>query len=483
PRLAAVFVALALAGLTFHSFLDEIPLWGFVTDFLTVVVIGGLGIWAMERGRVEARLAAENEALAAERLREVKRTRVLAEAGQVFSSSLELQRVLQAVVEKATAEELGDFGVLFMLDEADGSLRLEAMQARDPDFRERAVRYLTRVPLDVGVASVVVRTGKPVMISEVSRAELTPKMRILLDALNTISIVSVPVLVKNKVIGVLTIGITHGERRFEQEDLLLAQELATLAAASIDNARLYAAQESLIEQLNEAKREREQFLGMITHEISGILTVLSGYAQLLSRPEKRRPELIDKAAPTILEQSKRLSRLVTDLQDVSRIERGKFEVYKSECDLVSLARRVLEEQQLLSGDHKLVLESAVDSLPGNWDCDRLSEAVSNLVRNAVNYSPEGREVKVAITPRDSHAQLAVTDRGIGISAEDLGRLFRPYSRLDRTKQVKGTGLGLFITKAIVEAHDGSIAVESEPGKGSTFVIMLPRQEGNGKDGD
>lgn len=253
------------------------------------------------------------------------------------------------------------------------------------------------------------------------------------------------------------------QTRLARENALLAEERRREAERM----------RALARQLEEAKGEREQFLAMVTHEIRGVVAVLSGYAQLFARPEGRRPEMLERMAVVVPGQVQRLTRLVNDLQDASRIERGTFEIHRAQCELVGLARNVIDEQRSRTTRHRLLLESQVDELQGHWDCDRLAQVLSNLVRNAIDYSPGGGEVKVAITPADDRVQVSVSDQGVGMTSEDVKRLFQPYSRLEHVPAVRGTGLGLYISKAIVEAHGGAISVQSQPGRGSTFTFTLP----------
>ncbi|MCL4464559.1 MAG: HAMP domain-containing histidine kinase [Chloroflexi bacterium] len=229
----------------------------------------------------------------------------------------------------------------------------------------------------------------------------------------------------------------------------------------------------LVQENTKLAAEREQFLRMVIHEIRGVVTVLSGYSQLLARPQGLRPEVLDRMVAAVPDQTQRLTRLVDDLQDLSSMERGRFEIRRVRCDLLALARGVVDVQQGRADRHQILLDAETGSLVGVWDCDRLGQVLSNLIRNAVNYSPEGGEIRVSLGATDSRAAVSVTDQGVGIAAEDLPRLFRPYSRLERTLAVKGTGLGLVIAKAIVEAHGGSIQVRSQLGKGSTFTFTLP----------
>lgn len=252
-----------------------------------------------------------------------------------------------------------------------------------------------------------------------------------------------------------------------------AEQARRQARLARENARLYEHQAELVGELNEARRAREQSLGMVTHEIAGVVTALSGYAQLIERPEGRRSEVLERTVEVIPAQMQRLRRLVRDLQDLSRLERGQFDINPTRCDLVALARQVVAELHTDADDHNLTLSTSLDRLPGEWDCDRVAQVLSNLVRNAVNYSPEGSQVQVAVDLEDGRARVSVIDQGVGIAPEEIPRLFRLYSRLERMQEVKGTGLGLYISKAIVEAHGGSIGVRSEPGKGSTFFFTLP----------
>jgi len=257
----------------------------------------------------------------------------------------------------------------------------------------------------------------------------------------------------------------------------LASQNAELAATREREAErvkaLYQRQEKLLAELEQARIERDQFLGMVSHELKGALTVISGYAQLAGRCGGEGQPSCDRVAAILPVQVKRLGRLVDDLQNLSRLQRGRFELNRVRCDLVSLARRVVEEQQETTLRHSIEFRTSLETAPGLWDCDRLSQVVGNLVANAINYSPHGGDIVVSVDRVDGEVELQVRDHGIGMSPEDIPRLFSPYSRLERTRQTKGSGLGLYICKQIVEAHGGRIGVESALDRGSTFTVRLP----------
>jgi signal transduction histidine kinase len=140
---------------------------------------------------------------------------------------------------------------------------------------------------------------------------------------------------------------------------------------------------------------------------------------------------------------------------------------------LEIARRVISIHQAATIGHQLILD-APEQLEGEWDGERVSQLLTNLVSNAIKYSPAGGEVRVAVREMAGQAVVSVSDQGIGLSGDQIERLFQPFTRLYSGRDIKGTGLGLYICKAIVEAHAGRIWVESTPGQGTTFTVTLPR---------
>jgi signal transduction histidine kinase len=172
-----------------------------------------------------------------------------------------------------------------------------------------------------------------------------------------------------------------------------------------------------------------------------------------------------------------MQRLVEDLFVAAQLGEGQFKLKPGPMDLAECIRQVVAEQQARASRHHLVVDGP-SSLTGTWDEGRVRQMLTNIISNAVKYSPEGGEVRVAFSRANGLARVEVSDQGPGISEEDLSRLFQPFARLDRAKPVAGTGLGLFISKGIVESHGGRIWVDSEIGRGSTFVITLPDRLGD-----
>jgi signal transduction histidine kinase len=258
-----------------------------------------------------------------------------------------------------------------------------------------------------------------------------------------------------------------------------------LAAAVLDRRRAESTIRATEEQLrrveqrraDEAEAARDQlreFMGMVVHDLRGPLTVTNGYAQILHRRLKALENADDREIVKIENSVATMRRLVDDLLDSTRIGAGRFVINPAPMDLVAIVFKTVEEQAELASEHHFVIE-APDQLRGTWDAERLSQILSNLLSNAVKFSPSGTEVRVTVTPTDKTVLLAVADHGKGISPAQQELLFQPFARLNNQRSASGTGLGLYITKGIVEAHGGRIWVTSQPEHGSTFFVELPCQ--------
>jgi signal transduction histidine kinase len=234
--------------------------------------------------------------------------------------------------------------------------------------------------------------------------------------------------------------------------------------------------------LKEVDRIKDEFLSVASHELKTPLTPLLGLTQLMLRSlDRGRPPAPNQLAAnlrSIHRQATHMSELVNDLLDVSRIQAGRLELHLHPLDLVALAAEVLERFQSLqaaSDPRRLRLQTPEQSLTGAWDRTRLDQVLTNLVSNAIKYSPAGSEVKLSIEPRGERVRISVRDEGIGVPKHELARLFEPFFRASNAsvRNYSGVGLGLHITREIVTLHGGTISVESEESKGSTFIVDLP----------
>jgi signal transduction histidine kinase len=239
-------------------------------------------------------------------------------------------------------------------------------------------------------------------------------------------------------------------------------------------------------ELEEVDRLKTQFLSMASHELRTPLTAVSGFIQVarrrLTRASDRRDpvdwkEEATRAAETLelaQRQSRRLARLVDELLDVSRLQLGRVEMRRSEIDLVSSLNEVVERLRLLNTTHAFEFTDHAKTATVLADRDRIDQVFENLLNNAVKYSPGGGTVAVTIGREDGEVHVSVTDRGIGISPEELDQVFNLFYRSPdpRAGHVGGLGLGLYISREIVTRHGGKLWAESS-GQGSTFHVTLP----------
>jgi signal transduction histidine kinase len=226
-------------------------------------------------------------------------------------------------------------------------------------------------------------------------------------------------------------------------------------------------------------QQREEFLAIAAHELRTPLTTLRGYTQICERLLAQSTLDRDRLGRThaaLQHQVGRLEGLVADLLDATRLQHGQLALRRQPMDLTELARRVLEqvaEAPEWTPRHTLHLDAPLPVV-GEWDGDRLEQVLTNLVSNALKYSPDGGVVRVAVAADGALAVVTVSDQGIGIAPGDQTRLFQPFGRGERAgRRIQSMGLGLYITAQIVARHGGTIAVESTPGRGSTFAVRLP----------
>ena len=228
--------------------------------------------------------------------------------------------------------------------------------------------------------------------------------------------------------------------------------------------------------LEEAQRQREEFISMVTHELNQPVTSIRAYAQLLGRPGLT-PERQDRARESIVSETRRLERLTRDLADASRMAAGRFQVALGSYDLAEIVREQVELARARAEQHTIRFEGPADAPPSLCDRDRVAQVVSNLLANAMKYTPGG-EIRVRIDVEDTRALITVRDQGPGIPPERLEDIFEPHVRLPggasaSGERPKGSGLGLYIARGIVEAHGGRIWAENSPAGGASFTFCLP----------
>jgi signal transduction histidine kinase len=319
----------------------------------------------------------------------------------------------------------------------------------------------------------VFRSGKSELIADLQTVDLSQephggKYKAAQDQGGQ-SILSVPLIAGGQVLGVITLGAAKDRRPYDSDDVSLVEEVAGKAALALSNARLYGA-------LQEADHRKEEFLGLLGHELRNPLAGIRNAVTLLRRRADQ-PDQVARWVDVIDRQQLLLSRLVDDLLDVSRINSGKIDLIAQPIDLAAIVRDGIDaamHSQDLSA-FQVSLQVTAEPIVVHGDAVRLAQIVSNLLDNARKYNlPNGR-ITVTLTSHGQSAELAIADTGVGIDAQALATIFEPFEQLsvgDRTRA--GLGLGLTLVKRLTEMHGGTIRAESPgPGQGSVFRLQLP----------
>ncbi len=409
-----------------------------------------------------------------------RRNEFLATASEILASSLNYREtlgrlarfVVPEVADLCTVTVIGQDEVVRMIASSGSSSELEAMVALQR-------RYFPRPLQDCPSVKSVAESGLSQLIDPFSPRFIEqesggPEHFELLQHANLVSGMRVPLKSGGRAIGMISFWLSNTERRFKSEDLTLAEDLAHRAALATDNAWNY-------EEARKAIGARDEFISIASHELKTPLTTVKGYVQLLRRhinDVSADRERVNRTFSQLQDQVIRFEELVDELLDVSRIQGGRIPLNYEHCNLSYLVSQVVErvgqafEQET---PHKLVF-FAPAPVWGHWDASRLDQVVTNLMSNAVKYSPVGSEIRVEVRGRDAEAEIVVTDDGIGISADDVNRVMQPFTRgVGASEIAPGAGLGLYIAHEIVRRHGGTLSIRSEPGHGSTFTVRLPRE--------
>jgi signal transduction histidine kinase/DNA-binding response OmpR family regulator len=398
-------------------------------------------------------------------------SRFLADASEQLSKSLDVQITLDTIARLAIPD-LADWAALHVHEHQ--GFRLASLYHAHGN--EEAVReMLHRYPLSPDLPHAyphVIRTGQAELIPEFSEEVLASiasgaeNLR-LLRMLMLKSQICVPLTIRGESRAALTLAFAETNRRYGPEDLTHAMELASRCAMAMENAHLF-------HQAQQAVGLRDEFLSIASHELRTPLSTIQLILQSLEGTARKlnSNELLPKIQ-RVLRQVARLAELVTKLLDVTRIGAGQLQLEIEELDFVPVVREIVErfaEPALAAGSPLRI--HVPHSLIVRADRSRLDQVVTNLLSNAIKFGA-GKPVDLTLQGDASRLQLTVRDHGIGIPPEYLFRIFNRFERAVSTRHYGGLGLGLYITRRIVEAHGGTIHVDSAPGAGAAFTINLP----------
>jgi len=457
-----------------------------------------IGVLTLARTRPDGRYGATDLAVAEELC---DRAAVAIENARLFEASerrgreghamAEVARVLAETLDPALVWQRIAAGVRALLDDAPSA----ALYYLESSGEVRAVAVSTetgvhfdwthRLPKGAGMVGLAIRKRVVVAAEDVleyPEVVYPPDARARLERSAYRSLLAVPLIVQERVLGALAVGAEHG-RRFTEQEIELVSAFADHAAVACDNARLFEEAQRRRTQAEEAQgraeeanRTKDEFLAVLSHELRTPLTAILGWVRMLLAgrlPAAR----VGEALAAIDRNTRVQTRLIDDLLDVSRIVAGKIEIERRPVDLATVVSEVVTSAR--QDRHAAALLSEVVIEPDSTvlgDRERLHQVVTNLVANAVKFTPGGGRVDVRLHRAGQDVELIVSDTGEGISADELPHIFGRFHQVDRsnTRRHGGLGLGLAIVRHLVQAHGGSVhATSAGRGLGACFMVRLP----------
>ncbi|HEX2142308.1 MAG TPA: ATP-binding protein [Candidatus Limnocylindria bacterium] len=439
---------------------------------------------AEENARLQLRLAEEERERA--RAREVE---LLSQLAREFGSSLDQHTTADAVI-RAAAPLLGELSWLLLVETDHGegqqpSLTLAAADGRDAQRVEQLVAHVGKRSLRMGegLAGAAAATVLPVVVGGQNPVPVHPGDPDGVAALGLRSLVAAPIVSRGQVWGVLVTASAGGPTMGEGETRL-AMAIAERAGPALENAALWADLQEQVAREQRAQRVKDDFLSIVSHELRTPLTSIQGYSQLLEarmRDSATAKELSQMRV--IRSQVARMRRLVDDLLDVSRIDRrGGVSVEPASIDLADEIREAVARTEREHTDRRVTLH-VPESLPVEADRDRIGQVLTNLLDNAIKYSPDGGPVEVRAEGHGDWLEVTVADTGVGIDPGDTELVFERFYQVAEAetsgggRRFGGLGLGLYITRAILRSHGGDITAEPNraAGRGTVMRVRLPRR--------
>ena len=426
-----------------------------------------------EKAQAAERLEQQVKERTAELTQSVEELRALGEVTQAVSSTLDLQTLLDTIVAKAAQLSGTEAGVIYVFDEESRQFQVRATYGMSPDMLAVIRDHHADFSEAVGLAT---QRREPDQV-----ADLEPSSRAneLVMRLGYRARLVVPLLSSHRIVGALVVR-RKAPGEFARGTIELLQTFAAQSVLAIQNARLFAEIEDKSRQLELASRHKSQFLASMSHELRTPLNAIIGLTEMMVANAARFGT--DKAAEPlgrVHRAGTHLLGLINQVLDLSKIEAGKLELSPESVSIAPLVDEVIGTAGQLAEQNKnrLMAECQGDLPPITADPMRLRQILLNLLSNACKFTRQGEvelRVRKVVDGRD-WVEFAVSDTGIGMTAEQLGRLFEEFSQAEAStaRRYGGTGLGLAISRKLARMMGGDVTVASEPGRGSVFTVRLP----------
>jgi signal transduction histidine kinase len=404
------------------------------------------------------------------RLREmVARLSRLVEISVTLNSSLELKRVLQFIIDSAADLLESEGASILLVDERTQELYFAASTGSDPEELARIP-----VPLEGSIAGTIFREDRPMIIGDAAAdprhfREVGERVKF-----ETRNLIGVPMRIRDKVTGVLE-AVNKKRGEFDQADVRTLSIIASQAAVAVNNARLVEALRKAYDELGKLDRMKSDFIAIASHELRTPLGLILGYAAIL---QEEADAAASEHAAAVLNSALRMRALIEDMTNMNLMKVGSGEMSFAVHPLAEIARAAYDEVAGLirAKGQRFELSLPQESITARVDAQKLTMALTNLLNNAMRFTPEEGRIELALTRKGSEGWFRVDDTGLGIPQDELERIFDEFYQVENhmTRRHQGMGLGLSIVKAIAEAHGGRVWAESAGrDKGSAFTIAVP----------
>jgi len=393
----------------------------------------------------------------------------LLEVVRGLTTAPDLDTFLQSVISEASEMTNSELASILEYDETADELRFLSMQ-----WFERDLLRPMGVPLDGSAAGWVFRKGQPLIIQDTKADKRHFAVVDRITKHDTQSLVAVPLMVRGEVIGVLEALNKKDDAHYTEEDQTILETLGALAAQAMRNNSLERKIRGTRVEVAELERLKSDFIAITSHELRTPLGLILGHATFLR--ELAGNEYADQL-DTIVRNATRLKDIVENLSNVDNFQNDAARVRSHKVSLAKIAEDTILAFQDEAKTRNITLKAALKKSPFYIEADsvKISIVLSNLVKNAIQFTDPGGEVILTVEEDSGYMKVSISDTGIGIPTKDLPRIFERFFQVEThlTRRYGGMGLGLSVAKSMVELHKGRIWVESEEGKGSTFTFLLP----------
>jgi len=462
--------ALIDAG-TLAAVATPIGLGGQVTGVLALDQVGEPRAWTSQEIRLlesvarELRTALEAAQLLLARQRENQRMLALHRASTLIAAETDPTEVLREILDAAASLIGRGSASLYRWDEHAGLLRLAESVRAERDIAPPLLRA------GEGVCGQAFLTLKPVIVNDYQGWEHAVRSS---RAAGQRAALAVPLIRAGQGLGALAVRSTHAVARFDDEDARLLSLFADQAVAALTTAELLDQQRRAVEELERLNSAKSNFVSIVSHEFRTPLTGIQGFSELI-RDENLTLAEMKEYAGDINKDAQRLNRMITEMLDLDRMESGRMTLNRERTDINAIVAEAAQRLASSAARHPIRLNLDPELPLIEIDKDKINQVLLNLLSNAVKYSPEGGEIAVSTRVEGQMVHVFVRDSGMGIPADSLEKVFERFSRLESgaTRYIQGTGLGLPISRQIIEMHGGRAWVESTLGEGSVFQFTLP----------